>query len=325
MALLEVHDTVDMADFSELTSAYRSRKEKDKQEWAELESHFVNLHPAPAKEGPVADSDFKTTYGVVFNSAIGEAHGSEDDDAHNAHSESQQSSSSTLGCGHPLSVQEQLADKESDISSKNQKAHREGDAETAKDTDLEDSPYVVWDDGYFGDATITGLKHVTKVKKVKKIKKGEKVQVPDHGNSGSNIAGWIADLDNAEGVEEQVVAQVDGRFGCRSDCEGGFGCDLDAAMAELREKQKMPKLDDGGSTRRSVSKDDGLEKAKEVSKCADGGNVRRSTKIVALFTSQEAMVEEANAREAKLEAKVEETKAGIALAKKVARRGCERE
>ena len=35
------------------------------------------------------------------------------------------------------------------------------------------------------------------------------------------------------------------------------------------------------------------------------------------------MVEEANAREAKLEAKVEETKAGIALAKKVARRGCE--
>ena len=46
MALLEVHDTVDMADFSELTSAYRSRKEKDKQEWAELESHFVNLHPA---------------------------------------------------------------------------------------------------------------------------------------------------------------------------------------------------------------------------------------------------------------------------------------
>ena len=52
MALLEVHDTVELADFSYLTFAYRSTKEQCKQEWVEIESDFVTAGPMPEREWP---------------------------------------------------------------------------------------------------------------------------------------------------------------------------------------------------------------------------------------------------------------------------------
>jgi hypothetical protein len=123
--------------------------------------------------------------------------------------------------------------------------------------------------------------------------------------------------------------------------DGGSVRDLDTATARWKEVKKMPGRDDGGSNRRSMGKGDGLEEAKEVPERVDGGNARLLIKLGALFARlektrvqnekaektrvQNAMAEEANAEEAKLKAEVEETKAGIALAKKAARRGRERE
>jgi hypothetical protein len=59
MVLLEVHDTVDITDFSRLSDTYRCGKEKRKQEWAEIESDFVSTGPRPEKVEPSAVSDVK--------------------------------------------------------------------------------------------------------------------------------------------------------------------------------------------------------------------------------------------------------------------------
>jgi len=108
MALLEIHDTVDITEFSQLSRVYRLEKEELKQEWAEIESDFVSAGPRPEKEGIVVSSDVK----VANNSASpeerlprGQIQGDKDGDAHNTHSNLQQSSCTPLGRGSPLPVQ----------------------------------------------------------------------------------------------------------------------------------------------------------------------------------------------------------------------------
>jgi hypothetical protein len=59
MALLEVHDTVDITDFSQVTRLNRVLKEERKQEWAEMKSDFVSAGPRPEKAEPSALSDVK--------------------------------------------------------------------------------------------------------------------------------------------------------------------------------------------------------------------------------------------------------------------------
>jgi hypothetical protein len=152
MALLEVHDTVDITDFSRLTDEYRSGKEKRKQAWAEIESCFVSAGPRPEKEAPAVPSDAQVA--VVGNA-------DEDGGTHGANSQSQKGTPMSLGSDTPLSCQQQAAEPESDFSSKQQNLHFECDAETAKGNDLgtklaEES---FFDDGGFDsdvDASLTG-------------------------------------------------------------------------------------------------------------------------------------------------------------------------
>lgn len=246
MALLEVHDTIDITDFSRLTRGYRLEKEERKQEWANVEADFVSAGPRPEKEG----SGVK----VASHSAApeelrdSEAHGSEDGDADNARSESHQSSSSSFGRGHPLSAQQSIADNESDFSSKNQDLYSNNDARTPESDDLGQEQTVNWDDGHFGDPAMAGLNETKKVKKAKKVEvwdyegftaaletaedaetKAQEEQVVggDDGDLGSTVSDWTMDLQKAEKArmeteEEQAVA-LDG---------GGFSADSDVTMSD---------------------------------------------------------------------------------------------
>lgn len=175
MALLEVHDTVDMRDFSRLADAYRSGKEKHKQEWTEIESDFVSVGTRPEKEGPTVPSDIQVAVagGAVF--AVSQAH-DEDGATHDADFKSQQGTPTSLGSGTPLSCQQQATDNESDFSSAQKNFHIEDDAETAKDdNNLDEEQLVAQDDGGFdrrskGEDAIP--KKLSKVgQKVKRAKK----------------------------------------------------------------------------------------------------------------------------------------------------------
>jgi hypothetical protein len=135
MALLEVHDTVDITDFSQVTWLGRVMKENRKQEWAEIEFDFVSAGPRPEKE---------------------------DCSTHGLNSKSQQGRLTSLGSGTARSLHQQATDVESDFSSDKQDVHTECDAGSAR-----------FDDGGFGydmDASATGSKRG--VKEVKEPKWG---------------------------------------------------------------------------------------------------------------------------------------------------------
>jgi hypothetical protein len=147
MALLEVHDNVDITDFSKLTSAYRLRKEKNEQEWDGIESSFVSAGPRPVSQQPCAPSDVK----LAVHSACpkkrlcdSHAHGGEDDSGRSMHSESQQGKPTPLDRGTPLPIQRQTTDTESDFCSEKQDLHSEGDVKTAKDDDIEEEQAMVF-------------------------------------------------------------------------------------------------------------------------------------------------------------------------------------
>jgi hypothetical protein len=161
VALLELHDTVDMTDFSRLTGVYRLGKEKRKEEWTEIESVFVSAGPRPEKEAPAVPSDAQVA--VVGNA-------DEDGGTHGANSQSQKGTPMSLGSDTLLSCQQQAAEPESDFSSKQQNLHFEGDAETAKDNDLETklAGESFFDDGGFDsdmDASPTGPEKEVKEEK----------------------------------------------------------------------------------------------------------------------------------------------------------------
>jgi hypothetical protein len=142
-ALLEVHDVVDITDFSQVTSVCRLWKEERKQEWAKIESDFVSAGPRPEKERLAVPADVKVVNHSVCSEEwlrFNEAHGGEDDDGRSARITSQQWSYTPLDCGHPLSVQQEVADNESEFSSENHDVHNEYDAETVtvKDDDLQE-------------------------------------------------------------------------------------------------------------------------------------------------------------------------------------------
>jgi hypothetical protein len=135
MALLELHDTVDMTDFSRLTGVYHLGKEKRKEEWTEIESVFVSAGPRPEKE---------------------------DCSTHGLNSKSRQSRLTSLGSGTARSLHQQATDVESDFSSDKQDVHTECDAGSAR---LDDGGF-----GYDMDASATGSKRG--VKEVKEPKWG---------------------------------------------------------------------------------------------------------------------------------------------------------
>jgi hypothetical protein len=189
MALLDVHDTVDIKDFSQLTCLYRFTKEIRKQEWTAVQSSYISRGSPPRKQEPCVSSDVKLAIPSAYPEERlrdGEAHGGGHGGAHGTHPESQHGNPTPFDWSRPPS--------ESDLSSQNQDIHSEHNAETAKDDDLEEEYAVARDDQNISTAREAGAKW-------------------DHGGFGSNINGWIADLEKAEEVEEdQVVASDDGGF-----------------------------------------------------------------------------------------------------------------
>lgn len=79
MALLEIHDTVDITDFSQLPWAYRHKKEERKQRWAEIESGFISAGPRPEKEEPAVPSDVESAFDWDAGFAFGQTHGESQD------------------------------------------------------------------------------------------------------------------------------------------------------------------------------------------------------------------------------------------------------
>jgi hypothetical protein len=88
MALLDVHDTVDIKDFSQLTCLYRFTKEIRKQEWTAVQSSYISRGSPPRKQEPCVFSDVKLAIPSAYPEERlrdGEAHGGGQGGAHGAH------------------------------------------------------------------------------------------------------------------------------------------------------------------------------------------------------------------------------------------------
>lgn len=299
MALLEIHDTIDITDFSQISSVYRLKKAERKQEWAKIESDFISSGPRPEKEGLAVPSGVK----VASNSAdpeelrVSEAHDYESCNARHAPSGSQQSSSSSFGCGHPLSVQQGIADNESDFSSKNQDFHSNNDARTPRDVELEDKQMNVWDYQWF-------------LENSKKVEDEEQMVARDHGGFDSSVSDWVMRLGKAEEVEEeQVVAQDDGGFGhgsinedaasentmvmegevkqVRTRDDGGFSADIDVRMTQIETELKEMREMKGDKAAKLAKKGDKANESYK-SKAAVEKAAKKAAKKVAKKVARQA-------------------------------------
>jgi hypothetical protein len=258
MALLEVHDTVDITDFSQVTRLNRVLKEERKQEWAEMKSDFVSAGPRPEKAEPSALSDVKAaTHSAYPEQRLreGQAQGREVDGGPSVHHPMFR---------HPLSIQQHITDKESNFTSNKSEVHGGGDAKLVKD---DDEQTVQWEPSSSYAATDAGAEW--DYSEDASPQKAKKVKTPCiDGGSGSNINGWLADVEKADVVEkeveeDQVVAQNDGAFGHGSNNKNaasekskvmerevkqvetrndGRSRDLDATLAGFMEMLKAKKV-----------------------------------------------------------------------------------
>jgi hypothetical protein len=299
MALLEVHDTVGIIDFSQVTRLNRVLKEERKQEWAEMKSDFVPAGPRPEKAEPSALSDVKAATHSAYpeqRPREGQAHRREVDGGPSVHHPMFR---------RPLSIQQHITDKESNFASNKSEVHGGGDAKTVKDQ--EEQAAHCDPSGFYDFDTVAEWDYGEDASP----EMAKKVKTPciDDG-SDSTIDGWLADVEKADVVEkeveeDQVVAQNDGGFGhgstnkkaaserevkqvrirhdggsrdpdatlagftkmlkakkAKGRTDGNSTTDIIADIARLKEEINEMLEDDGGLTLRSSEKDAGSEKAK---------------------------------------------------------------
>ena len=153
IALVEAYDAVDITDFSQLTSVYRSRKEQQKQLWTAIKYDWVSIGPAPAKQQPAAPSDGPTAYEVAVDSfdPITPEERLRYYSGDGLWTKRQQGMCPPFVRGTLESTPQQTIDNESDFSSNNLDIHSNDGVWIAEaDEDTEEEQAVAWDDDGFG-------------------------------------------------------------------------------------------------------------------------------------------------------------------------------